>query len=591
LNELPFTLVSDTLLGLLPVGVTGTCGTDCKGSFQNFHDVAVVNNMPTSWSVATYDPLSGAALSTPQLVPANPSFPKAILTAFTNWNLAPPYAARGNANNSLVLSIGQSSDSQVDNAANLIVSLIQFGLSYTPASCAADVLKPIAAGLVRVQLNISAAGSGELVPSAVFKNFLGTFFDKAQNTLKIVASCTTNQKVNEFLAPVVKLLLSSPLPKKTLSAGFLAYEAAYIIGYWDPLTVSFAICVDGNGNIIDCAAGYTFTPSALYAAVGVEVDGLTTLAAQGELPAHLATGIPEGLVYSLEDPDHVLSLLDADKGLVTTLAGPGTAQARVKVLDPVTNAEGSYSVIVVGTPTIEPRQPVLLIGDLLTLALTDGQGNRIAVPNDVLWNSSDTTVANCVLLIAGATGCGGGNSTTFKALFVGTATVTASSAIAGFSVTSTIAVTCAPEGTWPPTGFQPAVRLKPCVALKRGMPVIVQSLLDVYNGSAFSAAIQIADGTAVVGGGVPKNGITYWGACVFGTYICYDWPSWDALTIEVPSDYSGNTTALPIAINFILERASPDYGERCDVIDVNHPNGPYYCQHFIYITGPIPVVD
>jgi hypothetical protein len=143
---------------------------------------------------------------------------------------------------------------------------------------------------------------------------------------------------------------------------------------------------------------------------------------------------------------------------------------------------------------------------------------------------------------------------------------------------------------WPPTGYQPAIRFNPCATLTRGVPVTVEGLIDIYYGAAFSAIVEIVDNNSVAVAGVPHNGVSYWGACVLGTYLCSDWPSWTAMTVEVPANYSQGSAAVPIAIDFLVERDSPDYGTRCDIVDYAHPNGPYYCQQWLYLNGPLPVV-
>ena len=446
-TPLPFTIVPDTLLGLLPVGITGTCGSNCQGDFSGTDDIAVVNNMPTSWSMR-YDAATNTPLSAPQLLPANPSILKAVATAATGWNLAPPYAAKGNGGHGLVLGISQSPASQADNLANIIVAMLDFGIERGPNTCAVNVMKPLAAALVQTQLNISAAGSGPLVTKEVFKEFFGSFFDEASNLASILSTCTSSVTFGPLLSATAKLLEENPLGAAAKSAGALGYKIAYVVHYWDALPVTFAICEDANGTIQNCVASLAFTTRQFYTTLGVTASNYTELTAADAKGNPV--GVPGGLVYSADDSGAALSL-DPTTGVALAIGpSPLFIPTTVTATDPLSGARGSYQVTVVKNPVLSPSPGAVDVGQFLQLSMTDGAGHSLVVPTTgVDWESSDPTILNCVFKVVGGLQCGGSTATTFTGISSGVATVTVSSSTAGFSASAQVQVgsTTCPQAT------------------------------------------------------------------------------------------------------------------------------------------------
>jgi hypothetical protein len=394
-TPLPFNVIPDTVLGSLPVGITGTCGKSflaCQGNYTDTNAIGVVNNMPISWSVTTFDPTTGNPLSLPQLIPSNRSMFGAIITAVTGWNISRPYGVSGNGGKSLNLQIGQTIDSQVDTATELILSLIDLELEALPNTCTDNALKPAISGIVAGVLKGTSNLSSTLDPLTAEQTLLATFFTPT-NIASIVNSCASKPLLGSELGALAKLLAGSALGSTLKSGGALAYQFSYAAKYWDYQPLLIGVCVSKTGVIDNCDKSFVFTPNSVaWVAPGVVVSAQTSLSALDAASAQ--TGVPSGLIWTQNDKGAVLTL-DPVSGNVTAKAA---GSAAITVTDPLTNATGTYGVGVTD-PVLCPNPATIQVGANQVFTLTNGSnancaGSPVLPAPGTVFTSGNTSVAS-----------------------------------------------------------------------------------------------------------------------------------------------------------------------------------------------------
>jgi hypothetical protein len=211
------------------------------------------------------------------------------------------------------------------------------------------------------------------------------------------------------------------------------------------LPITVGVCEVKVGqvyDIADCTASLSFNPSVFTLMPGsVYTPTLQAFDIGGK-----STVTPTDLTYSTPTSSISAPVTSVDSapgstfGQVTALALPSgttSAQSSVTVTQQSTGVFASYTVNVVVTVvlTISPASPSIAAGSTLTLSVlaTDGNGNPIATPSNLQWNSSNTAFAT----VSGGVVTG---------VAAGTATITVTDPVSKASAQVVVTVTASAGG-------------------------------------------------------------------------------------------------------------------------------------------------
>ena len=360
---LPSTLVTDSLLGLLPVQITQ------DGANFPFNHITLSDSMPIPWYV-TSTSVTGVSLGGGELLSGR----SGLLTPGTVQVAA--------SSAGFNLTVAQNLNTEISIGADLITGTIQAVWGFVSApSCNWQLVKSAVGGALT---GILSADDGWVA----FLDGLATF-DNSPNLSKVLAKCVTSSAaIAALAAPVDNYFGALSKIKTAVNALSVVVEYQYASQYWGT-SQTFGVCEQANGAVVNCAARYGFAPASIVMAPGATyTPNITAYDGNGSL-----TGIPSGLIWTSSNPlavatDQSTGTLIANASNATSVGGPYT----ITVSDQELAASGTYSVTVV-VPTISPSNATVYIGGgpsgggVLTLNLTGP--SSIILPNGISWTSDD----------------------------------------------------------------------------------------------------------------------------------------------------------------------------------------------------------
>ncbi len=346
---LPFTVISGIFSVSIPSSATGT--------------IDLRNAMPIPWTASPSD-VSGAPLS------AGVSLPAAGIHSSTDTDVTAD-------NRGFNLTVMQTPEQQLKVLTDIAEAIIKTALDFVPSTTCnfADINATVKAQVANIFHPSSDTWS--LVQQS-FKNFFSP-----TNSVDILASCSTGA-IKTFLSPINELVtLISKIKTVVVDGGEAAILSSWEGVYWDK-SYPIGICESVNWQVVNCAADYTFKPASIFLAPHAQ----TTVTLSATDAMHNDTLLPAGLTYQ---PANNTVSIDANSLLVTANSLGNT---NIEVTDQEGTATG-YLVTEVANPQISPATSTIALGSgfasIVTLKLTDSQGNALILPPGVTWTSSDTS--------------------------------------------------------------------------------------------------------------------------------------------------------------------------------------------------------
>jgi hypothetical protein len=448
-TELPFDLVPDVLSGQLPVQITGTCSeVSCTGKYQTAQDVGITNKMPLAWSVVPRDPATHASLlgnDEEILLDANPIW-RATGSVVGIPGLDRTTGIKGADGKSFLLEIRQSPASLAKAYTDVASSAISIVLGAVPNTCDITILEPVLNAAAKRAISQHQGVLNEDAVKTTFDEFLK--FSFAADALQTCAP----GRIQDVVKAIIDLPETSALGKAAYHGSRLAVQYAFLHSFASRPSVSFGVCIDGNGKIANCAKRFEFSPTVIaWVAPGVSVRELTTLSAFDNNDN--ATGIPSGLEWETDSEP----ALSANKETGSIVAKSEVLGARVTVRDPRTEAQGHLTVNV-HDPVLCPNPLVVQVGfnQSRKIYLTNGtsancNGSPVLQAPKTTWTIGNPGVAGVPLSVL--TSCPEpvgdttikGSCAVITGLATGTTTLTVRNGVTGKETVATIVVEPAKE--------------------------------------------------------------------------------------------------------------------------------------------------
>lgn len=578
-NQLPFEIVPDTVLGIMPVAITDVCGEVILGrceSDSSYSDLAVKNATPIHWAVSTTRASDGVLLSAKPLPPS--------ATTLATWLAAlssplPGTTAVGlpTGDRPVNLVVRQTDESRATSAADVFKGVMDLVIEFMPvATCSETVIQ---GGLKALLKSVVQLGKPPTLDKFVEEAL--EEFSEPSTVIDLLATCGADRAGPA--AEMGVLLLKQLFDEwKKVTAPFKVSLTAATFGYlrahWDADPLTIGVCIDRHGRISNCVSRIEFQPILVNATVGVRLDHY---AIPQFLDASGGNTIPPNtLEYSATDGASAILSLNSTSGEALSLAEGMTG---VTVLDRSTGVSGAYSVAI-QAPSIAPAsQAEVSVGQKRVFNIVgDRDGAFLMVAPGGSWRIADETIARIdPFSLIQACAVRDGACMTIEALKTGTTTIFfeagGSPAARTASFILKVSDGCQAtlySGALVGGGISAPYEIKGCLSqLTRGATYALDELIKLVPASTE----------------IPRGAL----ACVSGSNISgtltnivglqgYCWPAWGGPCVGGTQWSPNIKLQAPSAIRITVSDPGPSKQLQISII-AQHPiirNGQQLCQGF-----------